>query len=1047
MKELEIINANNHNREMLVQERTETGEFEKGHPVGYINKYGKQKQGDGSWKYVGKQSSGAAKPTAKKESVPEKKTDSKVTKEEVARLKADYEKKHDIANELLNHPDMPTKSERPAKGSRAWNHAKKQSDASTASQIAYSKYLGAKRKLEEQGNTEAPKNDQKSLMKPHAGKTYQFTERGSGEKYTIYLEATDGSHLVDMQWDDMSLAKKYAEKHNFPMKQETYSPKSDAAFKVRQHFENNSLSRKPVDLDEMKSSSNTLKVRPGSTLEKEIGKLTEKDLTGWAKNGIHQDLPKDVQGGLFVGKIGNDRFLINTEGASYIRYGGKLDMGDVKKGDDSEALFDILTKGKEMPIGTISNGRKKVAQGKWVPVSEEKSGGGQKFFNEAKASAEKKFKEYQKSRLNSKEREADFETFKRVYMKTWNQYLDKEIRAMAPDTETKNAALKIKLEGEIKQLSGLLDKLKAEPKKKDNYGRYQQKGTIANVTSHLKRAKSQLSKLGNISKGEDMDALDILEKGHPVGYINSHGKQKQADGSWKYVGRNKTMQKISTRIAESAGKDKKPAASGGSTGIKEVDEALAKHGKSSDTPNISLNVLEKHKKSLSTKVGNMTGKKSAASIDRFKLKKMVNALGKVKEAIAHHEKTIAKNKKVEKGMEQKEFDTPEEALDFLEKAHPVGYINAHGKQKQADGTWKYVGRPGQGGARATSTSTSVDENAEAGAADHTHLLKDIEKIARNAHTPQQKMKELIDVGLKDVGKIATITGMNRSDVAQHFIDANITPEPSNIKAEDFKNLLPRVDVEKRWKSYRVMLNMVAKGLGKSMIAYGTGGVGKTYNQEEVFKAQGLKKFEDGMTPGFGDYDYVSITGKSTPAAMFKALYEHNGKTVVFDDCDSVLEDDTSINILKGALDTTGDGTISYLSGRKMKDSNGEEIPQRFTFLGKALFISNLTAEKMPQPLRSRAFTVDLTMNADETVTMLKKIAPQMKFKNNRGERIEVSEQDRNAAVALIDKYKNQVDIGDLNARTLGQIAMIHKQFRENPVEGLSWEDTAVTMLS
>ncbi len=36
---------------------------------------------------------------------------------------------------------------------------------------------------------------------------------------------------------------------------------------------------------------------------------------------------------------------------------------------------DFLEKGKEMPIGTISHGRKKMPDGSWQPVSEGKSGG------------------------------------------------------------------------------------------------------------------------------------------------------------------------------------------------------------------------------------------------------------------------------------------------------------------------------------------------------------------------------------------------------------------------------------------------------------------------------------------------------------------------------------------------------------------------------------------------------------------------------------------------------------------------------------------------
>lgn len=66
------IKANNLKRQInIINEfNDDDPEFAKGHPVGYINKYGKQKQSDGSWKYVGKQggAQAAAKPAGEKSS-------------------------------------------------------------------------------------------------------------------------------------------------------------------------------------------------------------------------------------------------------------------------------------------------------------------------------------------------------------------------------------------------------------------------------------------------------------------------------------------------------------------------------------------------------------------------------------------------------------------------------------------------------------------------------------------------------------------------------------------------------------------------------------------------------------------------------------------------------------------------------------------------------------------------------------------------------------------------------------------------------------------
>jgi len=219
----------------------------------------------------------------------------------------------------------------------------------------------------------------------------------------------------------------------------------------------------------------------------------------------------------------------------------------------------------------------------------------------------------------------------------------------------------------------------------------------------------------------------------------------------------------------------------------------------------------------------------------------------------------------------------------------------------------------------------------------------------------------------------------------------------------------------------------------------------TYNRREIFDANNLREFQNGQMKGSPDYDFVKITGKVTPMKMYQALYEHNGKILVFDDCDSVLKDETSINILKGALDTSDKRTIEYGSGRKIKDDDGVEIPQRFDFEGQAVFISNLEPDEMPQPLRSRSLCIDLTMTADDTLEMMGTFVEKMPIKDARGNDIGVSSEDRQAAIKFLDKYKDQMDIGDLNARTLGQIALIRDQARKMGMD--NWEQMALTTIS
>lgn len=397
----------------------------------------------------------------------------------------------------------------------------------------------------------------------------------------------------------------------------------------------------------------------------------------------------------------------------------------------------------------------------------------------------------------------------------------------------------------------------------------------------------------------------------------------------------------------------------------------------------------------------------------------------------------------------------------LEKGHPVGYINTYGKQKQADGSWKYVGKGRKGaGASTTGVAHQPAAKVEEGKVDLNYIKQDIKDIVRTGGIDKnEKVKRMLNIGMNDSKMMEKLTGASLSSILAKMEVKGMNHQDSNLKEEEFKNLMPIVPVAERWNSYKLYLDMIASPDAgtRSLIAYGSGGVGKTYNMQQVMiEKNGLVAFDqDQHVAGSPDYDLVKITGKSTPTAMYKALYEHNGKVIVFDDCDSVLENDDAVNILKGALDTNGDGTISYGTSARMKLADGTDAPKRFKFTGKAVFISNLTAKQMPQPLRSRAMTVDLTMTASETIETMKKIVPHMAFYNNAGEAIYVSPEERTNAMNLIEKYADQIDIGDLNARTLGQVALVNRQANRanaraveanEPIPYPNWEYAALSML-
>lgn len=262
------------------------------------------------------------------------------------------------------------------------------------------------------------------------------------------------------------------------------------------------------------------------------------------------------------------------------------------------------------------------------------------------------------------------------------------------------------------------------------------------------------------------------------------------------------------------------------------------------------------------------------------------------------------------------------------------------------------------------------------------------------------------------------------------------------------------DINAKFKTYEKFVRMTAKGLTKSTIAYGGGGVGKTYTAMKQLKSMvnpatgkpfvfyDAKKHDVGSK----DYDVVKITGKATTAGLYKAMFQHNDKLLIFDDCDEVLKDANSINMFKGALDSTGDGTINNISGRPIKDDSGEPIPQTYTFGGRAIFISNLASKDMPQPLKSRSLRIDLSMNPQQTIDRIKEISKNKEGKltnidlqDVNGKPIKYDHEDMDKAIQFMEKHKNKM--GDLNVRTLGSLVKIIHDSKDDD-EGDDWMSTA-----
>ncbi len=222
------------------------------------------------------------------------------------------------------------------------------------------------------------------------------------------------------------------------------------------------------------------------------------------------------------------------------------------------------------------------------------------------------------------------------------------------------------------------------------------------------------------------------------------------------------------------------------------------------------------------------------------------------------------------------------------------------------------------------------------------------------------------------------------------------------------------DINQRFGFLNDLTTMVVNGATPSIIVCGQGGLGKSHSVTKTIEDNNLESDE-----------YVFFKGYSTARGLYNTLYDNNGKLIVFDDCDSVLDDKVAVNILKSALDSYDKRTISWMS----KVSKSDEYPQHFDFTGRIIFISNKAKEKIDEAILTRSLTVDLTMTPDDKITRMNAILPNI-----------LPEYDmdiKQDALGFLETVKEEVS---LNMRMLIMVAKMRLMYPE------TWRNLATYMV-
>lgn len=184
-------------------------------------------------------------------------------------------------------------------------------------------------------------------------------------------------------------------------------------------------------------------------------------------------------------------------------------------------------------------------------------------------------------------------------------------------------------------------------------------------------------------------------------------------------------------------------------------------------------------------------------------------------------------------------------------------------------------------------------------------------------------------------------------------------------------------IKERFTILEDMTKGVRKGDVRAMIVSGPPGVGKSFGVEAVLTKDDLFDKMGERKPR-----YEVVKGAMSAIGLYSKLYEFSkkGNVLVFDDCDSVLLDELSLNILKAALDSSKKRTISWNTDSRILRSEG--IPNQFEFCGSAIFITNIKFEHVRSKklrdhldaLESRCHYLDLTIDTTrEKILRIKQI--------------------------------------------------------------------------
>lgn len=284
-----------------------------------------------------------------------------------------------------------------------------------------------------------------------------------------------------------------------------------------------------------------------------------------------------------------------------------------------------------------------------------------------------------------------------------------------------------------------------------------------------------------------------------------------------------------------------------------------------------------------------------------------------------------------------------------------------------------------------------------------------------------KVKSMNDINVSG----STVADMTDSQRSKANKDDNVfsivKPQEPEVYTESEEEAIERI--RERFDILDQMAEGTTNGAVRAMIVSGPPGVGKSFGVEKVMEQASLF---DKMAQRKNRFEVVK--GAMSAIGLYAKLFQYadSGNVLVFDDCDSILLDDLSLNILKAALDSSKKRVISWNTDSSML--RREDVPDRFEFRGSVIFITNIKFEHVRSKklrdhldaLESRCHYLDLTLDTQrDKYLRIKQIV--------RDGMLDSYDFDEGVADEIVEfVWENRARLRELSLRTVLKIADLRK---------------------